>query len=100
MKISDYLRLYLEKEIDAVIADPVGSEFNAKMMIKAAELDANIDTVLAFYIGAWFIRLDTVRKFGSQVEGLDQEDFDMIIPVISRRIVEIKEAMIKSRLGT
>ena len=97
MSIDREIRDFIESQIDAVLNDPAEIEIYTKVLLKVTGVKPNVDTVLSFILGMIWGACDMLVR-DKYKRAPTSEDFAGIIPLMNRRLNELRDAFMNLRL--
>ena len=89
------IRNWIESYIDNILKNPEETEKAAKTVLADMGIEPSIETVLSYIIG---VNMGSISAMADLMDELDKEYTPIeFYPLLKRRILEIRDSMIKVR---
>ena len=90
-------RIILEDEIDRVLKEPQTIERGYSMFLQAVGIDSELDSILSFIAGVIYGRTADLYMLKYK-RWPSQQELNEFIPLLKRRVSELRESFFKTRI--
>ncbi|MEM2111738.1 MAG: hypothetical protein QXX08_07660 [Candidatus Bathyarchaeia archaeon] len=90
-------RMILEDEIDRALKEPQTIERAYKIFLRAIGIEPELDTILSFMVGVVYGRTADIYALKYK-RWPSQEELSEFIPLLKRRVAELRESFFKTRI--